>query len=81
MGTMHEVDYKIFGDDMQYVEIELDLPSLVLGRVVPRLRPAEGVPVVARLHQRAEELGVVDLHDSILERDVEAGDCRRGERE
>ena len=24
MATMHEVDYKVFGDDMQYVEIELD---------------------------------------------------------
>src|SRR5919106_4827180 len=24
MAVMHEVDYKIFGDDMQYVEIELD---------------------------------------------------------
>jgi len=24
MATMHEVDYQIFGDDMQYVEVELD---------------------------------------------------------
>ena len=24
MGNMHEVDYKVFGDDMQYVEVELD---------------------------------------------------------
>src|SRR4249920_305606 len=24
MPGMHEIDYKIFGDDMQYVEIELD---------------------------------------------------------
>ena len=24
MSTMHEVDYKISGDDMQYVEVELD---------------------------------------------------------
>jgi uncharacterized protein (TIGR00266 family) len=24
MMTMHEIDYKIFGDDMQYVEVELD---------------------------------------------------------
>lgn len=24
MGQMHVVDYKIFGDDMQFVEIELD---------------------------------------------------------
>src|SRR5512134_4179822 len=24
MAAMHEIDYKIFGDDMQFVEIELD---------------------------------------------------------
>src|SRR3982750_735246 len=24
MAEMHEIDYKIFGDDMQFVEIELD---------------------------------------------------------
>src|SRR6187397_1347033 len=24
MPAMHEIDYKVFGDDMQYVEVELD---------------------------------------------------------
>ena len=24
MNRMHEIDYKIFGDDMQFVEVELD---------------------------------------------------------
>src|SRR5262245_28076603 len=24
MTAMHEIDYKIYGDDMQYVEVELD---------------------------------------------------------
>src|ERR671911_1126064 len=24
MAEMHEIDYKIFGDDMQFVEVELD---------------------------------------------------------
>src|SRR5262252_8662732 len=24
MPAMHEIDYKIYGDDMQYVEVELD---------------------------------------------------------
>ena len=24
MSQMHEVDYEIFGDDMQFVEVELD---------------------------------------------------------
>ena len=24
MAGMHEIDYQIFGDDMQFVEVELD---------------------------------------------------------
>ena len=24
MNAMHEIDYKIYGDDMQFVEVELD---------------------------------------------------------
>src|SRR5215212_6611530 len=24
MAAMHEIDYKVFGDDMQFVEVELD---------------------------------------------------------
>jgi hypothetical protein len=24
MAAMHDIDYKIFGDDMQFVEVELD---------------------------------------------------------
>jgi len=24
MANMHDIDYKIFGDDMQFVEVELD---------------------------------------------------------
>ena len=24
MAEMHEIEYKIFGDDMQFVEVELD---------------------------------------------------------
>jgi hypothetical protein len=24
MTAMHEIDYKVFGDDMQFVEVELD---------------------------------------------------------
>ena len=38
MPAMHEVDYKVFGDDMQYVEIELD-PGEAAVRLV---RPLDG---------------------------------------
>ena len=30
MATMHEIDYKIFGDDMQFVEVELDPQEAVV---------------------------------------------------
>ena len=30
MATMHEIDYKIFGDDMQFVEVELDPAEAVV---------------------------------------------------
>ena len=32
MAEMHEIEYKIFGDDMQFVEVELD-PNEALGRL------------------------------------------------
>ncbi len=47
MAQMHVVDYKIFGDDMQFVEVELDpneatvaeagLQSLPLSRMARRI--------------------------------------------
>ena len=30
MNAMHEVDYKIFGEDLQYVEVELDPQEAVV---------------------------------------------------
>jgi hypothetical protein len=33
MATMHEVDYKVYGDDMQYVEVEGSLLG-GLGRLI-----------------------------------------------
>ena len=32
MADMHEIDYKIHGDDMQYVEVELDPSEAAVGR-------------------------------------------------
>ena len=31
MKTNHEIDYKIFGEELQYVEIELDPQETVIG--------------------------------------------------
>src|SRR6187549_1658545 len=30
MSTMHEIDYKVYGDDMQFVEVELDPQEAVV---------------------------------------------------
>ena len=30
LNQMHEIDYKIFGDDMQFVEVELDPQEAVV---------------------------------------------------
>ena len=30
MNSMHEIDYKIHGDDMQFVEVELDPQEAVV---------------------------------------------------
>ncbi len=30
MPTMHEIDYQIYGDDMQFVEVELDPSEAVV---------------------------------------------------
>src|SRR2546426_1681481 len=34
MSTMHEIDYEILGDDMQFVKIELDPGEAVVGEAV-----------------------------------------------
>jgi len=40
MSAMHEIEYKIYGDDMQFVEVELD-PNEAFNRIDdPRLQKA-----------------------------------------
>jgi uncharacterized protein (TIGR00266 family) len=43
MAQMHEVEYKIFGDDMQYVEIELDPQEAVVAEAGGMMYMMDGI--------------------------------------
>ena len=43
MSSMHEIDYKIFGDDMQYVEIELDPQEAALAEAGGMMYMEDGI--------------------------------------
>src|SRR5438045_9226754 len=43
MATMHEIDYKIFGDDMQYVEVELDPMEAAVAEAGGMMYMEEGI--------------------------------------
>src|SRR5438045_7876264 len=41
--TMHEIDYKIFGDDMQFVEVELDPSEAVVAEAGGMMFMEDGI--------------------------------------
>ena len=43
MPTMHEIDYKIFGDDMQFVEVELDPMEAAVAEAGGMMYMEEGI--------------------------------------
>jgi uncharacterized protein (TIGR00266 family) len=43
MATMHEIDYKIFGDDMQFVEVELDPAEAVVAEAGGMMYMDDGI--------------------------------------
>ncbi len=43
MNAMHEVDYKIYGEDLQYVEIELDPQEAVVAEAGGMMYLEDGV--------------------------------------
>jgi hypothetical protein len=61
MPDMHEIDYKIFGEDLQFVEVELDPneATVSLARLPRRQREpmtrgrVARIPLDPRLHRRA----------------------------
>lgn len=45
----HEIDYKIFGDDMQYVEVELDQGETVIGEAGSMMYMHQGIDYEAKM--------------------------------
>src|SRR5262245_47643642 len=43
MNTMHEIDYKIYGDDMQFVEVELDPMEAVVAEAGGMMFMEDGI--------------------------------------
>src|SRR5262245_59617425 len=43
MKAMHEVDYKVFGDDMQFVEVELDPGEAAVTEVGAMMYMEDGI--------------------------------------
>ena len=43
MPYMHEIDYKVFGDDMQYVEVELDPQEAVVAEAGGMMYMDDGI--------------------------------------
>src|SRR5436190_10516409 len=43
MATMHEIDFKIFGDDMQFVEVELDPQEAMVAEAGAMMYMEDGI--------------------------------------
>ncbi len=81
MATMHEVDYEIVGDDMQFVKIELDPGEAVVSEAGSMMYIEDGIEMqtifgdgsqhAGRLHGRAAQRGQarhrgrVAVHDRV----------------
>ncbi len=53
----HEIDYQIFGDDLQFVEIALDPQETVIAEAGAMMYMAEGITFEAKLGDGASERG------------------------
>ena len=47
--TSHEIDYKIFGDDIQFVEVELDPGETVIAEAGAMVYMEEGISFEAKM--------------------------------
>src|SRR5438309_10688728 len=55
MRTMQEVDYKIFGDDMQYVEVELDPNEAVVAEAGGMMYMEDGIEMETMLGDGSQQ--------------------------
>jgi len=55
----HEIDYQLFGDDMQYVEIELDPGETVVAEAGAMMHMSEGIRMETHLGDPSAEQGLL----------------------
>ncbi len=55
MNSMHEIDYKIFGDDMQYVEVELDPMEASVAEAGGMMYMEEGIEMETIFGDRSQQ--------------------------
>jgi len=60
MAGMHEVDYKVFGDDMQYVEIELDPGEAAVAEAGGMFYMEDGIAMETIFGDGSQQTGFVD---------------------
>ncbi|MCX7047880.1 MAG: TIGR00266 family protein [Candidatus Sumerlaeota bacterium] len=58
MGVAHEIDYKISGDDMQFVEIELDPGETVIAEAGGMMYMTAGIEMETRMGTTGQETGL-----------------------
>ena len=66
MNAMHEVDYKVFGEDLQYVEIELDPQEAVVAEAGEGPLRADRRPLVVIAHLLVAGEAASGQHDAPL---------------
>ena len=60
MAGMHEVDYKVFGDDMQYVEIELDPDEAAVAEAGGMFYMEDGIAMETIFGDGSQQTSFVD---------------------
>ena len=60
MGRMHEVDYRIFGDDMQFVEIELDPGEAAVAEAGGMMYMEDGIAMETVFGDGTQQGGLFD---------------------
>ena len=66
MAEMHEIDYKIFGDDMQYVEVELDPNEATVAEAGGMMYMDDGVEMETIFGDGSKQQGSGGLMGALL---------------
>src|SRR5260370_29442201 len=57
MAVMHEIDYKIYGDDMQFVEVELDPQEAMVAEAGSMMYMEDGIEMETIFGDGSQQTG------------------------